>query len=77
VLKQHPEDAREVSIARLREKLGAVTMDNELLYKKIERLEGRPPFSLAEVEAMSRAALANLIMLVLRVLQLLKRYFLP
>ena len=42
-LKKHPQDARDLEIARLQQKLGEVTMDNELLQKKIEHLEdGRP-----------------------------------
>jgi predicted RNase H-like nuclease (RuvC/YqgF family) len=43
VLKKRTPDARDVEIARLQQKLGEVTMDNELLQKKIEHLEdGRP-----------------------------------
>jgi predicted RNase H-like nuclease (RuvC/YqgF family) len=43
VLKKRPQEARDLEIARLQQKLGEVTMDNELLQKKIERLEdGRP-----------------------------------
>jgi len=43
VLKKRPQDARDLEVARLQQKLGEVTMDNELLQKKIERLEdGRP-----------------------------------
>jgi len=42
-MKKRPQDARDEEIARLRQKLGEVTMDNELLQKKIEHLEdGRP-----------------------------------
>jgi cell division protein FtsB len=42
-LKKRPRDARDEEIARLQQKLGEVTMDNELLHKKIEHLEdGRP-----------------------------------
>ena len=42
-LKKRPQDARDLEIARLQQKLGEVTMDNELLQKKIEHLEdGRP-----------------------------------
>jgi hypothetical protein len=42
-MKQHPCDARDHELARLREKLCEVTMDNELLREKIARLEtGRP-----------------------------------
>ena len=43
VLKKRPQDARDLEIARLQQKLGEVTMDNELLQKKIERLEGGRP----------------------------------
>ena len=43
VLKKRPQYARDEEIARLQQKLGEVTMDNELLQKKIEHLEdGRP-----------------------------------
>ena len=43
VLKKRPQDARDLEIARLQQKLGEVTMANELLQKKIEHLEdGRP-----------------------------------
>ena len=43
VLKKRPQDARDEEIARLQQKLGEVTMDNELLQKKIGHLEdGRP-----------------------------------
>ncbi len=43
VLKKPPQDARDPEIARLQQKLGEVTMDNEFLQKKIEHLEdGRP-----------------------------------
>ena len=42
-LKKRPQDARDLEITRLQQKLGEVTMDNELLQKKIEHLEdGRP-----------------------------------
>ena len=43
VLKKRPQDARDLEIAQLQQKLGEVTMDNELLQRKIEHLEdGRP-----------------------------------
>lgn len=43
VLKKRHQDDRDVEIMRLQQKLGEITMDNELLQKKIERLEdGRP-----------------------------------
>jgi transposase len=42
-MKQQPLDARDREIARLREKLGESTMDNELLREKLTRMEtGRP-----------------------------------
>jgi len=42
-LKSRPQDAREEEVARLRAKVGEITMANELLEEKIERLEaGRP-----------------------------------
>jgi cell division protein FtsB len=43
ILKKRTPDARDLEIAQLQQKLGEVTMDNELLQKKIEHLEdGRP-----------------------------------
>jgi transposase-like protein len=43
VLKKRPQAPRDLEIARLQQKLGEATMDNELLQKKIEHLEdGRP-----------------------------------
>jgi transposase-like protein len=42
-MKKQPCNARDREIARLREKLGEATMDNELLREKLARLEtGRP-----------------------------------
>ena len=42
-LKSRPADARDGEIARLQAKVGEITMANELLDEKIERLEaGRP-----------------------------------
>jgi hypothetical protein len=42
-LKSRPADARDAEIGRLKEKVGDLTMANELLAAKIERLEaGRP-----------------------------------
>lgn len=42
-LKSRPRDDRDGRIAQLQAKLGEITMDNELLYEKIARLEaGRP-----------------------------------
>jgi len=42
-LKKRLQDGRDLEIARLQQKLGEVTMDNELLQKKIERLENGLP----------------------------------
>ena len=42
-LKERERDARDEDIARLKAKVGEITMANELLYTKIDRLEaGRP-----------------------------------
>ena len=42
-LKERERDARDEEIARLQAKVGEITMDNELLYAKIDKLEsGRP-----------------------------------
>ena len=42
-LKERERDARDEDIERLKAKVGEITMANELLYSKIERLEaGRP-----------------------------------
>ena len=42
-LKSRPADARDGEVARLQAKVGEITMANELLEEKIERLEaGRP-----------------------------------
>jgi hypothetical protein len=42
-LKTRPADARDAEIGRLKEKVGDLTMANELLEAKIERLETSPP----------------------------------
>jgi predicted nucleic acid-binding Zn-ribbon protein len=43
VMKKQPLDSREREIGRLRERLGELTMEIELLREKMERLEaGRP-----------------------------------
>ena len=44
-LKSRPRDDRDATIGRLRTKVGELTMDNELLYAKVERLEGGAPFA--------------------------------
>jgi hypothetical protein len=43
-LKERERDARDEEIARLQAKVGEITMDNELLYAKIDKLEGGRPF---------------------------------
>ena len=42
-LKERESDDRDDEIARLKAKVGEITMDNELLYAKIEALEGKRP----------------------------------
>ena len=44
-LKQRPRDARDAEIDRLRAKVGEITMDNELLYEKIAKMEAGHPFA--------------------------------
>jgi transposase len=44
-LKSRPADAREAEIGRLKEKVGDLTMANELLEAKIERLETARPLA--------------------------------
>ena len=44
-LKSRPADARDDEIARLKEKVGDLTMANELLEAKIERLETARPLA--------------------------------
>src|SRR5215212_7459427 len=44
-LKSRPADARDVEIGRLKEKVGELTMANELLGAKIERLETTRPLA--------------------------------
>lgn len=43
-LKDQERDARDEEIARLKAKVGEITMANELLYAKIDKLEGGRPF---------------------------------
>ena len=43
-LKSRPRDDRDASDRQLQAKLGEVTMDNELLEEKIERMEAGRPF---------------------------------
>ena len=44
-LKERERDARDEEIARLQAKVGEITMDNELLYAKIDKLEGGHPLA--------------------------------
>ena len=44
-LKERERDGRDDEIARLRSKVGEITMDNELLYAKIAALEGKRPLA--------------------------------
>ena len=44
-LKQRPRDARDEEIDRLRSKVGEITMDNELLYEKIAKMEAGTHFT--------------------------------
>ena len=44
-LKARLRDDRDETIDRLRTKVGELTMDNELLYTKIDRLEAGAPFA--------------------------------
>jgi hypothetical protein len=44
-LKSRARDDRDETIDRLRTKVGALTMDTELLYAKIERMEAGAPFA--------------------------------
>ena len=53
-LKSRPADARDDEIGRLKEKVGDLTMANELLEAKIERLDTARPLAPRKVEAMSR-----------------------
>ena len=43
--KSRPEDHRDRELPAMREKIGDLTMANGLLEAKIDRLEGRAPFS--------------------------------
>ena len=53
-LKTRPADARDAEIGRLKATVGDLTMANELLEAKIERLETSRPLAPRKVEAMSR-----------------------
>ncbi len=53
-LKERERDDRDDEIARLKSKVGEITMDNEVLYAKIEALEGKTPFGPQEVETISQ-----------------------
>src|ERR1700674_4032536 len=44
-LKERERDERDDEIARLKSKVGEITMDNELLYSKIAAMEGKRPWA--------------------------------
>lgn len=44
-LKERERDDRDDEIARLKSKVGEITMDNELLYAKIDAMEGKRPLA--------------------------------
>src|SRR3954469_785964 len=44
-LKERERDDRDDEIARLKSKVGEITMDNELLYSKIAAMEGKRPLA--------------------------------
>ena len=44
-LKERERDDRDDEIARLKAKVGEITMDNELLYAKIAAMEGKRPLA--------------------------------
>ena len=44
-LKERERDARDDEIARLKAKVGEITMDNELLHARIDKLEGGRPLA--------------------------------
>jgi hypothetical protein len=44
-LKERERDERDDKIARLKSKVGEITMDNELLYAKIAAMEGKRPLA--------------------------------
>ena len=48
-LKERERDDRDDEIARLKSKVGEITMDNELLYAKIAALEGKRPYKVDSV----------------------------
>src|SRR6201993_22386 len=53
-LKERERDDRDDEIARLKSKVGEVTMDNELLYSQDRGDGGQAPFGAQEVETMSQ-----------------------
>jgi len=52
----HPRerDDRDDEIARLKSKVGEITMENELLYAKIAATEGKRPLARGKAETMSQ-----------------------
>ena len=55
-LNERERDDGDDEIARLKSKVGEITMDNELFYAKIAAMEGKRPLVPQEVETMSQAA---------------------
>ena len=53
-LKERERDDRDDEIARLKSKVGEITMDNELLYAKIAALEGKRPLAHRRSRRLSR-----------------------
>jgi hypothetical protein len=44
-MKERDRDERDEEIARLKAKVGEITMDNELLYEKIAAMESKSPLA--------------------------------
>jgi hypothetical protein len=53
-------DDRDDEIARLKSKVGEITMDNQLLYAKIEALEGKRPLAHEVYQGLSFAAIGHM-----------------
>jgi transposase len=53
-LRTRQADLREDEIARMKSKIGEITMENELLRERARRAEPGHPFVIAEVEAVSQ-----------------------
>ena len=55
-MKSRPADDRDEEIARLRSKVGQLTMDNELLGRKCQQMESGRPFCHEETGRLARSA---------------------